>query len=103
MGETAEDTLNSTDISDDDKKDFKKVLDKFDEFFKVRRNVIFERAWFNKRVQRENKSVEQFITSLYSLVENCSYGDFKEEMIRNRMVVGIRDQVSLRGCKWTNS
>ena len=40
----------STDISDEDKKDFKKVLDKFDEFFKVRRNVIFERARFNRRV-----------------------------------------------------
>ena len=90
MGETAEDTLNSTDILDNDKKDFKKVLDKFDEFFHVRRNVIFERVLFNRRVQRENESVEQFITSLYSLAENCSYGDFKEEMIR--IVDGIRDQ-----------
>ena len=51
MGETAEDKLNSTDISDDDKKDFKKVLDKFNEFFKVQRNVIFERALFTRRIQ----------------------------------------------------
>ena len=38
------------------------------------------------------QSVEQFVTSLYSLAENCSNGDFKEEMIHDRIVVGIRDQ-----------
>lgn len=75
MGETAEDTLNSTNISDD-RKDFTKVLEKFDDLFKVRRNTIFERAHFNRRVQQENESVEEFITSLYSLAENCFYGDF---------------------------
>ena len=28
---------------------------------------------------------------LYNLAENCDYGDIKEEMIRDRLVVGIRD------------
>ena len=67
-------------------------MDKWDEFFKVRRNTIFERVQFNRRVQTENESVEQFITSLYNLAENCSYGDLKEELIRDRIVVGIRDK-----------
>ena len=56
-GRNSQRHMNSTDISDDDK-------DKFDEFFKVRRNVIFERVQFNRRVQQVNKSVEQFITFL---------------------------------------
>lgn len=34
--------------------------------------------------------MEQFITSLYSLAENC--GELKDQMIRDRIVVGIRDQ-----------
>ena len=38
------------------------------------------------------ESVEEFITSLYTLVESCNYGDLKDQMIRNRIVVGIRDQ-----------
>ena len=29
--------------------------------------------------------------ALYKLAENCDYGDLKEEMIRDRLVVGIRD------------
>jgi hypothetical protein len=92
MGEDAEDTLASTHIPADDRKDYAAVLKKFDDFFKVRRNVIFERAKFNRRVQLDGESAEQFITSLYSLVETCEYGDLTEEMIRDRIVVGIRDQ-----------
>ena len=29
--------------------------------------------------------------ALYDLAENCDYGDIREEMIRDRLVVGIRD------------
>ena len=29
--------------------------------------------------------------TLYELVENCEYGTLKDEMIRERLVVGIRD------------
>ena len=92
MGETAEDVLSSTDITDDEKKDYDAVIKKFDAFFKVRKNVIFERARFNSRCQREGETTEQFITSLYQLIEDCDYGDLKDQMIRNRIVVGIRDK-----------
>jgi hypothetical protein len=67
------------------------VIKKFDAFFKVRKNVIFERARFNRRCQRHDESVEQFITSLYQLAEDCEYGDLKQEMFRDCIVVGIRD------------
>ena len=91
MGEKAEDVLRSTAISDENLKKFGKVIDQFDEFFKVRKNVIFERARFNRRSQLEGESVEEFITALYQLVENCDYGTLQDEMIRDRIVVGIKD------------
>ena len=75
MGEEAEDTLLSTKISESDQKDYDKVIAKFDSFFQVRKNVIFERARFNRRCQKQDESVEQFITCLYQLSENCEYGD----------------------------
>ena len=92
MGEEAEDTLASTNPTAAERRDYDKVVKKFDEFFKVRKNVIFERARFNKRCQGSEESVEQFITSLYSLAEGCEYGDLRETMIRDRIVVGIRDK-----------
>ena len=92
MGDEAENALASTNISEDDRKEYSKVITQFDTFFKVRKNVIFERARFNSHSQREGESMEQFITSLYSLAEHCEYGEMKDEMIRDRIVVGIRDR-----------
>ena len=67
------------------------VIEKFDTFFKVRKNFIFERARFNQRCQTEGESVEQFITTVYSLAENCEFGVLTDELIRDRIVVGISD------------
>ena len=69
MGEEAEDTLMLTKITDDEK-DYAKLIAKLDSFFQVRKNVIFERARFNRRCQKQDEPVEQFITSLYQLSEN---------------------------------
>ena len=91
LGEEAEAVLSSTNPTEDDRKDYARVIGKFDEYFKVRKNVIYKRARFNKRNQQNGESAEQYIMALYKLAENCDYGDLKEEMIRDRLVVGIRD------------
>ena len=82
----------TTHISDENRKKYDKVLEKFDEFFRVRHNVIFERAHFNKRNQLPGKTAEVYITALHQLAENCEYADIKDQMIRDRLVVGIRDE-----------
>ena len=91
MGKNADNVLTSTNISGDDRKKYKSVIEKFDAFFKVRRNVIFERAKFNRRNQLPGESAEQYITELYALVETCEYGNLTDDMLRNRIVVGIRN------------
>ena len=92
MGEAAEGTLLSAGISSEGKKKINSVIAKFDTFFQVRRNIIFECACFNCCSQGQNESIEQFITSLYQLAETCEYRYLNKEVIRDRIVVGIRDQ-----------
>ena len=36
--------------------------------------------------------MDSFVTSLYELAEYCSFGELHDEMIRDRLVVGLRDQ-----------
>ena len=69
------------------------VIETFESFFKVRKNVIFERARFNRCNQAPGETSEQYIMELYKLAEDCEYGAMKEEMICDRLVVGIRDKV----------
>ena len=91
LGEEADAVLTSTNPSDEDRKGYDAVIMKFDGFFKVRKNIIFERARFNRRNQLEGEAAETYIMELYTLAESCEFKDTKEEMIRDRLVVGIRD------------
>ena len=91
LGEEAESVLASTGITPDDRKDYSKVLEKVDGFFKVRKNIIYERARFNRRNQQSGETAEQYIMALYDLAQHCDYGEMKDEMIRDRLVVGICD------------
>ena len=53
--------------------------------------MIFKRTWFKRRNQEEGESAEQFITNLYSLADNCAYGDLKDDLIRDHAVFKIRN------------
>lgn len=91
IGATAEDILKSFSLSAEDSKKFDVMKGKLNAHFVGKRNVIFERAQFNRRQQMEDESANDFITSLYALIENCDYGTLKDEMLRDRIVVGRRD------------
>ena len=88
MGDEADDVLRSFGLSEDDKKKYDTGKGKFEAHFVKRRNTIFERAKFNMRIQGENEPVDAFITGLYA---HCGYADLHDEMIRDRIVVGLRD------------
>ena len=73
------------------------VLEKFNEHFVPKRNVIHDRACFHKRIQRAGETVEAFVRSLYELAQHCEFGNSKDEQIRDRIVIGILDnEVSQR-------
>ena len=78
------------------------VIKKFEKFFHVRKNVIFERGRFNRRNQAPSESAEnvifergrfngrnqapsesaeEYIMALYKLAEDCVYGNMKSNMI----------------------
>ena len=66
-------------------------MGKFNAFFQVRRNMIFERARFNRQNQLLSKTTEQYIMALNTLAANCNYSALEAKMICDRLVVGIRD------------
>ena len=46
--------------------------------------MLFVRAKFNSRIQKEGESADSFITSLYGLAEHCGFGTLHDELIRDR-------------------
>ena len=71
--------------------DFETLCRKFDTYFGVKKNIIHERAIFQERRQKPDESVEEFYRALTALAEHCGYQDL-DEQIRDRLVVGLKDQ-----------
>ena len=92
MGKEAEHIFKAFTFTSGDEKKFAKVIEKFDEHFVPKRNVIHERACFHRRVQKEGETVEAFVRNLYELAEHCEFGTQRDEQIRDRIVIGILDK-----------
>lgn len=86
MGDKADDILGSLQLTPAQLNDYAAVKRAFDNH-----SVIYERAKFNKRSQEVRESAEHFITDVHKMAEHRNYGDLHEEMIRDRIVAGIRD------------
>ena len=91
MGEKADDILQTFNLTEEDAKKYKTVKDKFEAHFVKTRNTIYERAKFNSRKQGENETAHDFIVAVHCLAEHCAFGELRDELIRDRIVVGIRD------------
>ncbi|XP_037505854.1 uncharacterized protein K02A2.6-like [Rhipicephalus sanguineus] len=97
MGEQAEEIYATFALSEESSKKFDAVVEQLDKYFIPRRNVIFERARFNTRLQQDGESAEDFVTALHTLSKDCEFGALREEFVRDRLVVGIKDkQLSAR-------
>lgn len=91
MGDEADDILASLPLSDADKEHYETVREALESHFVGRHNVVLERARFNQRVQDPGEPAESFVKAVHGLAERCKFGSMKEELIRDRIVVGIRD------------
>ena len=90
MGDKAEDLLQSFNLTDEEAKKYSIVKAKFEV---KRRNAIYERAKFKRRKQEDSETVDEFVTDLYRhrLAEHCEYGILHDELVRDRIVVGIKE------------
>ena len=91
IGKDAQDLYETFNLAEDDQKDISKVLEAFEARCIPAANVIYERYMFNRRVQDASESVDHYITDVMKLAEHCQYGDLRDDLIRDKLVSGIRD------------
>ena len=75
----------------DDKK-IAKVLEKFDEHCKPRKNVTYERYIFFTRAQETSETIDQYVTTLKRLSDTCEFGTLRDTLIKDRIVLGVKNQ-----------
>lgn len=92
IGTEAVKTFNTFDLTDEDKKSLKAIIEAFDKFAIGEKNETYERYKFNSRNQQENESVSAYVTEIRYLAKTCNFcACLHDSLIRDRIVLGIRD------------
>ena len=68
-----------------------KVLELWNNYCVGKTNTIYECYKFNNRSQEPGETIDANATAVRTLTDTCSFGNLKEEMIRDRLVCGISD------------
>lgn len=71
---------------------FEEIVKRVTTQFKPKPSPIVKRFEFNTRVQKDGESVAEFVAALRKITEFCEYGSFLNDMLRDRLVCGIRDK-----------
>ena len=77
---------------DEQRNDIETVLLKFRTYCEPRKNIVFERYQFWDRNQNASEPIDQWVTDLRSKAAKCEFGTFESDMIRDKVVFGVRDQ-----------
>lgn len=79
-------------LSEDDGKDIHKILESLDQHFMPKTNVIYECYVFNTADQLSSELFDDYLCRLRELAKSCEFGAFADELIRDRIVLGAKDQ-----------
>lgn len=71
---------------------YDQVLKAFDDYFTPKQNEVINTFNFNNRNQEEGESFDNFYSNIKKLVKNCNFKDFEDRMLRDRIVMGIKDR-----------
>ena len=83
------DVYNTWTMTADERDKTDVLFKKFEEYCKPRKNLTVIRHKFNSPVQGVSETADQFITDLKLLSMDCEYGELRQEIICDRLVVGV--------------
>ncbi|KAG5887510.1 hypothetical protein JTB14_036233 [Gonioctena quinquepunctata] len=92
LGEEANEVLETLDLTANDRTDPAKIIKQLDVHFLPKSNPSVETHKFNSRNQLYGESFENFLAELKKIARDCEFGTFKDRLIKDRIVSGIRDQ-----------
>ena len=77
-------------LTEEEQKNSKEIIEKLEVYFKPKRNVICKRYMFFFYDQEANETFDAYLAALRRLPCSCEFGQLEEELIRDRMVLGIK-------------
>ena len=93
MGADCKRVLNNLpELTDGDRKKPERIITILKDYFVPQKNVLYERFVFNSATQKSSESIDEFVLRLRKLAESCEFGNLKDSLIRDRLVIGTTDE-----------
>lgn len=92
IGDEAVDVFESFNLAADQQADYNAVITAMQNFCKPRKNTVYERYMFYQRNQNDGEQFDTFLMDIRQLARSCEFGDNENEMLRDRIVMGIADK-----------
>ena len=89
IGQKGRDVYNAMKLDEIQVNNIYVLFSKFEEYCKPKQNATVERYRFNTRTQDKAEPIDQYVTDLRLIAKNCSFGDLKDKLIRDRLVCGV--------------
>ncbi|XP_028394385.1 uncharacterized protein K02A2.6-like [Dendronephthya gigantea] len=77
--------------NDEERQDITKIIELWNNYCIGKTNPIYERYKFHNRFQQQGETIDTYATVIRTLADRCKFGALKEELVRDRIVCGIRD------------
>ena len=77
--------------NDEESMTFDVVIQKFEDYFTPKKNITYQRYRFFSYNQNDGQSIDSYATELRTRADHCHFGDLKDSLIRDKIVIGIRD------------
>ena len=79
---------------EEDRQKIDKVLDRLERHSVGEVNETFERFKFNQRNQEASELIDAYVSAIRVLVKSCNFAALEESLLRDGIVMGIRDDAT---------
>ncbi|XP_028513100.1 uncharacterized protein LOC114574520, partial [Exaiptasia diaphana] len=92
MGKDCLQILLNLKLSEEQRDNVDECLKALESYFKPKRNVVYERYIFNTCTQSTDETIDGYVNRLRKHAATCEFGVLTDELIRDRLVLGIREE-----------
>lgn len=86
--------FNTFNLTPEQQNDISVIITKFEEHFKPKANITYERFKFNGMMQSSGQSFDEYFTSVQTQAKKCDFGVLEDSLVRDRIVIGVTSEVA---------
>ena len=94
MGKECLEVFLNLKLTPEERRSMSACLTALEAYFKPKTSVVYERYVFNSSTQSPEESNDEFVNRLTKLASPCKFGALTDEMIRDRIVIGLQDKAT---------